>query len=343
MPGIRKQIEKADQSHKNYEKTLLTDEDKQFYAEWTDGYNKFKDKIDVLLGLTSARKYNDVKNYIENTLTPTTKNLGEIVEEQIAFNIKSCETFSAENTKIGNATIQMITWLLIIGFIILIVIALLVSYDIHNVLKKLMAEITNLTDAAIKGRLNTRARVDAFNFEFQPVIIGINKTLDALIAPLNVAANYVDRISKGDIPPKITDTYNGDFNTIKDNLNQCIDGLEGLVEATKVLQKMSVNDYSSKVEGKYQGIYLQTATAVNLVIDRIFHVTDVIKNISCGECRDLEDVRKMGKRCDKDIFVPSMLFLALTEYCQSKMMAQGDLSVELKMRIGKGRTDQSII
>ena len=46
--------------------------------------------------------------------------------------------------------------------------------------------------------------------------------------PLNVSAGYVDQISKGDIPAKITDTYNGDFNTIKNNLNPCIDGLGGL-------------------------------------------------------------------------------------------------------------------
>ena len=50
--------------------------------------------------------------------------------------------------------------------------------------------------------------------------------LDAVIRPLNVSAEYMDRISKGDIPPKITDTYNGDFNEIKNNLNVCIDAVE---------------------------------------------------------------------------------------------------------------------
>ena len=42
-----------------------------------------------------------------------------------------------------------------------------------------------------------------------------------------MTAEYVDRISKGDIPPKITDTYNGDFNEIKNNLNACIDTMTG--------------------------------------------------------------------------------------------------------------------
>jgi len=39
--------------------------------------------------------------------------------------------------------------------------------------------------------------------------------MDAVIGPLNVAAEYVDRISKGDIPEVITDEYKGDFNEIK--------------------------------------------------------------------------------------------------------------------------------
>ena len=45
--------------------------------------------------------------------------------------------------------------------------------------------------------------------EFRPIVVGVNATLDAVIGPLNVAAEYVDRISKGDIPAKITDSYNG--------------------------------------------------------------------------------------------------------------------------------------
>ncbi|WP_414716779.1 hypothetical protein, partial [Syntrophomonas wolfei] len=32
---------------------------------------------------------------------------------------------------------------------------------------------------------------------------GVNHTLDAVIGPLNVAADYVERISQGDIPPII--------------------------------------------------------------------------------------------------------------------------------------------
>ena len=59
------------------------------------------------------------------------------------------------------------------------------------------------------------------------LIGGVNDLCDAFVGPINVTAEYVDRISKGDIPPKITDTYNGDFNEIKNNLNNCIDTMSG--------------------------------------------------------------------------------------------------------------------
>jgi methyl-accepting chemotaxis protein len=171
----------------------------------------------------------------------------------------------------------------------------------------LISDAGMLTQAAVDGRLSTRADSSKHEGDFNKIITGVNSTLDAVIGPLNVAAEYVDRIAKGNIPPKITDHYSGDFNEIKNNLNLCIDGLEGLVEASKVLGKMSFNDYSSKVEGNYQGIFLQTGESVNLVRERIVHVVDIIKNISNGQMHDLEELRKIGKRSDNDILMPSII------------------------------------
>ena len=75
----------------------------------------------------------------------------------------------------------------------------------------------------VDGKLDTRADLSKYSKAWFVLVKGVNDTLDSVIGPLNVAAEYVDRIAKGDIPPKITDNYNGDFNEIKNNLNQCID------------------------------------------------------------------------------------------------------------------------
>ena len=107
-------------------------------------------------------------------------------------------------------------------------------------IQALIKDANILAEAAIAGKLATRADASKHQGDFQKIVAGVNETLDAVIGPLNVAAEYVDRISKGDIPPRITDSYNGDFNEIKNNLNNCIDIMNGLLTETDKLVKATV-------------------------------------------------------------------------------------------------------
>ena len=81
-------------------------------------------------------------------------------------------------------------------------------------------------------------------------------------------------------------------NTIKNNLNNCIDGLQGLVEASKALEKVAVNDYTARMTGQYVGIYAKTAESINYVIDRLIHVQNIIVNITIGDHGDLEELKE---------------------------------------------------
>jgi methyl-accepting chemotaxis protein len=173
---------------------------------------------------------------------------------------------------------------------------------------KLLIEDTEmLSRAAVEGKLDIRADISRHHGEFKKIVEGINDTLDAVIGPLNVAAEYVERISRGDIPQKITDNYNGDFNEIKNNLNNCIDGLQGLVECNTILQRMAVNDQTKSVEGEYVGIYASMGEATNLVHDRVLNVTNVLDNIAVGNTSRLAELQKIGKRSEQDRLMPAII------------------------------------
>ncbi len=91
--------------------------------------------------------------------------------------------------------------------------------------EKLKSEIADLVAAALAGNLHKRCDTRGFDKVYAPLVKGINDMLEAVINPLNVAARYVDSISRGEIPEKITEEYKGDFNTIKNNLNNMIENL----------------------------------------------------------------------------------------------------------------------
>jgi methyl-accepting chemotaxis protein len=105
--------------------------------------------------------------------------------------------------------------------------------NVAIVLQGLQKELGRLTEAAKEGRLTERGKHDEFQGAYSNIVVGVNAILNAVITPLNVAANYVDRISKGDLPSQITDTYQGDFNTIKSNLNALIVAMNDVTHAAE--------------------------------------------------------------------------------------------------------------
>jgi methyl-accepting chemotaxis protein len=167
---------------------------------------------------------------------------------------------------------------LIVGTAIAIGLGLLIAFNIKSILKKLVKETNNLVDAAIGGRLNERADVNKINFEFRAIPEGFNKTLDAVIGPLNMAADCVDKISKGNIPNKITDTYNGDFNILRNNLNECIDAVNNLVADSNMLSEAAVKgriNLRADVT-RHNGNFRKIMEGVNEALDTLVGFIDAL-------------------------------------------------------------------
>jgi methyl-accepting chemotaxis protein len=160
--------------------------------------------------------------------------------------------------------------------------------EVKRALDLLVTDANTLSTAAIEGKLNTRADSGRHQGDFKKIVDGVNRTLDAVIGPLNVAAEYVDRISKGAIPSKITDAYNGDFNTIKNNLNNCIDAVNLLVADANVLAKAAVEGKLdaradiSKHHGDFQKIVAGVNSTLDAVIGPLNVAADYVDRISKG-------------------------------------------------------------
>ncbi len=156
-------------------------------------------------------------------------------------------------------------------------------------LKALVADSAALVQAALAGHLATRADSSKHQGDFRKIVQGVNDTLDGVIGPLNVAADYVARISAGNIPPKITDKYNGDFNTIKNNLNTCIDAVNALVADASLLSKAAIDGkLATRADAtKHQGDFRKIVHGVNETLDAVIgplHVAaDYVARISAGD------------------------------------------------------------
>ena len=178
---------------------------------------------------------------------------------------------------------------ILIGFFLALFAGLYLGKNISGILEALKSEMQMLIEAAVNGKLSTRGRAEQINFEFRPLVEGVNRLLDAVIGPLNVSAEYIDRISKGDLPKKITDTYHGDFNEIKINLNNCIDNINALVTDANLLAKAAVEGkLATRADAsKHQGDFRAVVDGVNKTLDAVIGPLNVsaeyVDRISKGD------------------------------------------------------------
>jgi methyl-accepting chemotaxis protein len=131
--------------------------------------------------------------------------------------------------------------LVIAALVVVGAFAIPIARSISKMLGTLVGEAARLTADAVNGKLRTRGNPDLVSLEFRPILAGFNATLDAVVGPLQVTAKCMNRISKGDIPDKISEDYRGDFNEIKDSVNQCIHAINGLIHEGSTLAKAAAD------------------------------------------------------------------------------------------------------
>ena len=140
-----------------------------------------------------------------------------------------------------------------------------------DAVNNLVTDANTLAQGAAQGQLSTRADASRHQGDFRKIIEGVNNTLDAVVGPLNTAADCVERISKGDIPEPITAHYNGDFNALKNNLNTCIAAVNRLVVDANMLAAAAADGRITERAdtSAHQGDFRKVVEGVNATLETI--------------------------------------------------------------------------
>jgi methyl-accepting chemotaxis protein len=213
--------------------------------------------------------------------------------------------------------------------------------QVVQTLNRFVEEQNVMVEQCSAGVLRYRMPANVFAGRYAEMANGINSTVDAIVTPLNVAADYVERISKGDVPSTITEQYRGDFNTIKNNLNTLIDTLNGFMAAQQEMARQhDAGMISYRIPAnQFSGVYSTMIQRLNdLVAAHIavkMRVVDVISQYAIGNfavdmdrlpgekakiTQSIDDVRASLKAMNDEII---MLARAAVD---GKLSVRGDVS-----------------
>ncbi|MBJ6727875.1 methyl-accepting chemotaxis protein [Geomesophilobacter sediminis] len=148
-------------------------------------------------------------------------------------------------------------------------------------IKEIAGETNLLIQSVQEGKLQVRGHAAEFPGAWGELLAGVNRLIEAFVKPIDVTAQYVDRISKGDIPAKISETYYGDFNEIKNNLNLLI---EAMNKATALAKEIAGGNLM--VEVKLRSEHDELMQALSLMVKNLTEVVTEVKaaanNVTAG-------------------------------------------------------------
>jgi len=171
---------------------------------------------------------------------------------------------------LGGARVTLVASVALVAFL-LAGMGLLLLRSIGGVLRGLVGEAAKLTQAVEDGRIDARGDLAAVSPEFHPVVAGLNRTMEAFEKPIRMSEAYLERISRGDLPEKVTEEFRGDFDSMKRSLNRCIDAIAGLVRDAKGLGGAAVEGrLSARADaGRHQGDFQKVVQGFNETLDAI--------------------------------------------------------------------------
>ena len=129
-------------------------------------------------------------------------------------------------------------------------------------IKELIGEMKLLTDAALEGKIRTRGNAGKFSGGFKEIVAGVNSTIDAVMAPVEIGMPVLADMAKGDLTARVEGEFKGDYQLLKNNINQLGESLmyvlSEVAEAVQTTASAS-NQISSSSEEMAAGAQEQSS------------------------------------------------------------------------------------
>ncbi len=379
---IREFVTIVEKDTVNLEKTILTEEGRKLFTNFTDSWKQYKAALEPLLLLAEQDKDAEARVLMDGEVKTTGMAAYDAMDKLVDAKITQGKLMAQSNTILAGTATRSTLTLAVIGALLAVGLGIFISRIVQGQLggdplevvaitrkvavgdlsmtidtkgkrddslivgmntmvetiRALVADAGMLSRSAVAGKLATRADAGRHQGEYRNIVVGFNETLDAVIGPLNVAAEYVDRISKGDIPPKITDSYNGDFNEVKNNLNVCIEAVNALATDTDTLVRSAVaGNLATRADAsRHQGDFRKIVQGVNDTLDAVIvpldMAADYVARISKGDMPPVITATYHGDfneiKNNLNVLIEALHRIATG----AREVAQGNLMVQLTPR-----------
>jgi PAS domain S-box-containing protein len=172
---------------------------------------------------------------------------------------------------------------------------------VQSAVKAMVSDTRQLVSAAIAGQLQVRADPKFHRGDYFRIVSGMNRTMDAVVAPITTAARVVEQLAHGELPPRMEEKWPGDFDQLKVNLNTAITSVHSLIADTTMLAKSAVEGRlevradAARHQGDYRRIIEGINQTLDSVIEPLTRVMEVLRAMEHGDLSRSIDTPYQGQ------------------------------------------------
>ena len=150
-------------------------------------------------------------------------------------------------------------------------------------------DLKALRVAAAEGRLSVRADTSGYAGYNGKMLEAVNEIIDNLVAPLQLSAGYMDRIARGDVPPRIEGPWKGDLDKVRQSLNTCIGAVQALIADAGALAEASARGQldaradAARHHGDFRKIVEGMNASLAAVAEPAHATAEALERISQGD------------------------------------------------------------
>lgn len=122
-------------------------------------------------------------------------------------------------------------------------------------IRRLVRGAQELAVAAARGELSARADASLHAGDYRKVVLGINETLDTVLAPIQEAQAALERLAQRDLTARLEGDYRGEHARIKEAFNAAAEALHGALS-----QVSSASEQTSRAASQIAGTAQAVAT-----------------------------------------------------------------------------------
>jgi methyl-accepting chemotaxis protein len=155
----------------------------------------------------------------------------------------------------------------------------------------LLTEVGRITQSASEGHLADRAEAERFTGGYRKLVEGVNRTLDAVVAPLDEASRVLDRLAQRDLRARVTGEYHGDHARIKNALNQAAENLDGALSEVLATSEQ-VSGASRQIGDGSQSLALRASEQAE-ALDKISSSVEELSGMTRSNADSAQEVTSL--------------------------------------------------